>query len=252
MKFAIDPNNSLHLYVCLGGYTNGQKVYESTNGGNTWATNVSYNLANVPVNSIAIDGRGHLYAGTDIGVYLLPSGQTQWRQFYNGLPRVPVTDLIINESSATIKASTFGSGVYKSDLYGGCPAVVNFIVDVSGRKTFEASDQINGLLFTSSGGYDFSDIRLKAGNKIVFSPGSVIKDATVIAGIGPCGSAFPLRVMPVNTTDSSGVQAIKNRKVEVQPNKVPVKSKLVKKAAPSMNKTEESSKKQSRPNAKEN
>lgn len=246
MKFAINPNNSLHIFVCLGGYTNGQKVYESVNGGDTWATNVSYNLANVPVNAIAIDGRGHLYAGTDIGVYVLPAGQTQWRQFYNGLPRVPVSDLIINESSATIKASTFGCGVYKSDLYGGCPAVLNFIVDVSGRKTFEASDQINGLLFTTSGGYDFTDIKLKAGNKIIFSPGSIIKDGTVIAGIGPCGSDFPLRVIPVNPVDSIAVPAKNNRKDEMLPNQLPVKSMPVKKAEPLLNKTGQNSDKKLR------
>jgi hypothetical protein len=243
MKFAVDPNNHLHLYVCLGGYINGQKVYESVNGGTTWATNVSYNLANVPVNSIAIDGSGHLYAGTDIGVYVLPAGQNQWRQFYNGLPRVPVTDLIINESSATIKASTFGCGVYKSDLYGGCPAVLNFIVDVSGRKTFEASDQINGQLFTTSGGYDFTDIMLKAGNKIIFSPGSTIKDATLIAGIGPCGSAFPLRVIPVKTADSMAVPVQNNRKDEMLLNQLPVKSMPVKRVELLKDKKGESAKK---------
>lgn len=222
MKLAVDPNNYLHLYVCLGGYTSGQKVYESINGGNTWATNVSYNLANVPVNCIAIDARGHLYAGTDIGVYVLPSGQTQWRPFYNGLPRVPVTDILINERAAAVKISTFGCGVFKSDLYGTCPAVLNFITDVSGRKTFEVSDQINGVLFTTSGGYDFTDIRLKAGNSIVFSPGSTIKDATVIAGIGPCGSAFQQRVVPLSQPVMQPMPAQNTGTVDLQPTRIPV------------------------------
>jgi hypothetical protein len=236
MKFAIDPNNYLHVYVCLGGYTSGQKVYESVNGGNTWATNVSYNLANVPVNAIAIDGRGHLYAGTDIGVYILPSGQTQWRPFYNGLPRVPVTDILINESTATVKVSTFGCGVFKSDLYGACPAVLNFITDISGRKTFEVADQINGILFTTSGGYDFTDIRLKAGNSIVFSPGTTIKDATVIAGIGPCGSAFPQRIVPVNQAVTQPVPVQNTGSPELQLKQAPLQGTMPFKENPAADK----------------
>jgi hypothetical protein len=198
MKFAIDPFDHLHIYVCIGGYVGGQKVYKSINGGDNWS-NVSFNLPNVPVNSIAMDNAGHLYAGTDIGVFVLPSGQTQWRPFYNRLPRVPVTELIVNNEAGTIKAATFGCGVYKADLYGFCPPLYDIFTNYTGKRTVEASDRINGIPFTTSGGYELTDVRLKAGNLIVFSPGTDMKNATVIAGIGPCGVAFPGRVVPIQT-----------------------------------------------------
>jgi hypothetical protein len=228
--------------VCIGGYVGGQKVYESLNGGDNWF-NVSFNLPNVPVNSIAIDGSGHLYAGTDIGVFVLPPfSQTEWRPFYNRLPRVPVTELIVNNEAGTIKAATFGCGVYKADLYGFCPPLYDIFTNYTGKRTVEASDRINGMPFTTSGGYEFTDVRLKAGNLIVFSPGTDIKNATVIAGIGSCGSAFPQRILPLrkDLTSRYVVDSVNNKAMQqtLPQQTIPGKSLPLKATKPSNLKTE--------------
>jgi hypothetical protein len=200
MKIVVDPFNALKIYVCLGGYTNGQKVYKSTDGGTNWSSNISYNLPNVPVSSLAADKAGNLYAGTDIGVYVLPAGAVQWVAFYNNLPMVPITDLIINETQQYIKASTFGSGIWKSNLYGGCASTITVSFNQAGQQTYEASNQINANGVTMSGGYSLTDVRLRAGNAIIFTPGCDLVNGTLIASIGPCGVPFP--ALPVRNPNS--------------------------------------------------
>lgn len=202
MKIVVAPYDALRIYVCLGGYTAGQKVYRSLNGGAVWNTNISYNLPNVPVNALATDNNGNVYAGTDIGVYVLPAGTTQWVAFYNGLPRVPITDLIVNETHGFLKASTFGCGIWKTDLYGGCPSVLSVSNNHTGHKTFEASSFISSPQLTMSGGHGLTDIRLRAGDRIVFGPGSNLQNGTLVASIGPCGVPFP-NIVPIQR-DSSG------------------------------------------------
>ena len=192
MKIVVDPFNPLKIYVCLGGYTNGQKVFESTDGGTNWSYNISYNLPNVPVSSLAADKAGNLYAGTDIGVYVLPAGAVQWVAFYNNLPRITITDLIINETLQYIKASTFGCGIWRSNLYGGCAPSILVSSNQAGHQTYEASDQINTNFVTMSGGYSLTDVRIRAGNVIIFTPGCNLLNGTLVASIGSCGVPFPL------------------------------------------------------------
>ncbi|MBK8142159.1 MAG: hypothetical protein IPK57_15120 [Chitinophagaceae bacterium] len=64
----VDPGNSLRLWVTMGGFTDGEKVYYSNNGGDTWV-NLSGTIPNVPVNCITIDANLDAYIGTDAGVF---------------------------------------------------------------------------------------------------------------------------------------------------------------------------------------
>ena len=213
MKIAVAPYDALRIYVCLGGYTAGQKVYRSLNGGTIWTTNISYNLPNVPVNALAADNVGNVYAGTDIGVYVLPAGAVQWVAFYNGLPRVPITDLIVNDTYGFLKASTFGCGIWKTDLYGGCPVNLTVSGIQTGHKTFEASGFINSPALTMSGGNGLTDIRLKAGDKIIFGPGSNLQNGTMVASVGPCGVPFP-NIVPIQRNNSGNNSNLTSPAVE--------------------------------------
>jgi hypothetical protein len=70
----VDPNNAQIAYVVAANYsdtTGGPHVWRTTNGGGTW-TNISGNLPDMPVWSIALVGSGsiaQIYIGTDAGVY---------------------------------------------------------------------------------------------------------------------------------------------------------------------------------------
>ena len=113
----VHPENADHVFVTFGGYTSGRKVYRSISGGTTW-TNISGTLPNLPANCVLVqpNSNGVLYAGMDVGVYRLEPGAQDWTLFNAGLPNVPVTELEIRRNSSKILASTYGRGLWESDL----------------------------------------------------------------------------------------------------------------------------------------
>ncbi|NHB67135.1 T9SS type A sorting domain-containing protein [Perlabentimonas gracilis] len=117
----IDPK---HIWITSGGYINGQKVYESFDGGTTWDNISGTNLPNVPANTIIENklssGQQQLYLGTDIGVFL-KEDNNEWILFSNNLPSVVVTELEIHydletPENSVLYASTYGRGLWKSGL----------------------------------------------------------------------------------------------------------------------------------------
>lgn len=117
-----DPNT---LWFTLGGFTNGAKVFESTNGGASW-TNISAGLPNLPVMTIVqykiATDRNVLFVGTDRGVYV-KDGANNWAAFNNGLPNVVVTELEILYTGGTdkLRAGTYGRGLWETDIDGALP-----------------------------------------------------------------------------------------------------------------------------------
>ena len=131
----VDPGNSLRLWVTMGGFTDGQKVYYSNDGGANWQ-NLSGSLPNIPVNCVTIDANLDAYIGTDAGVFFKSSTTPDWQPFYNFMPKAPVTELHIR--NGTIYASTFGRGIWRSDTHGGCPASLSVVGNTIGIKFYEA------------------------------------------------------------------------------------------------------------------
>ena len=186
---ALDPASSARLWITIGGYAPGQKVYYSNNAGASWQ-NLSGTIPNIPVNCIAIDDNLDAYIGTDIGVFFKSALTPDWQPFYNNLPKIPVTELHIR--NGTLYASTFGRGIWRTDTHGGCPALLNFINDISGVRFYEA------LTMTATGavtGGLGTEIILRAQNYIDFNVGFVANGATgekFRALIGDCNSGgFP-------------------------------------------------------------
>ncbi|MCU0435042.1 MAG: T9SS type A sorting domain-containing protein [Bacteroidia bacterium] len=114
-----DENNSSIVYACFAGFSAGNKVFRSTDGGASW-TNVSYNLPNIPVNCIkhVPTTGGKMIIATDIGVYTLMPNATQWQNESTGLPNVITSDIEIDPSTNTIYLSTFGRGIWAAPLSG--------------------------------------------------------------------------------------------------------------------------------------
>lgn len=112
-----DPNT---VWITYGGYTDGAKVYESTDGGSNW-TNISTGLPNLPIMCIvqyknALD-RNVLFVGTDVGVYV-KDGSNDWASYNSGLPNVVVTELEILYTGSTdkLRAGTFGRGLWETNI----------------------------------------------------------------------------------------------------------------------------------------
>ncbi len=116
---AINANNPNKVWISISGFYNGEKVYQTLDGGTTW-TNISGNLPNYPVNTIVNDKNSSangLYIGTDIGVYYRDDNLGNWVPFMKDLPNVIVKELEIFYSGNKIRAATFGRGLWESVLY---------------------------------------------------------------------------------------------------------------------------------------
>mgnify|MGYP003876766207 CR=1 FL=1 len=110
-------NAPKNVWVTFGGFSDGEKVYASTDFGETWK-NISYNLPNVPANCVAYqnDKSKNVYVGTDMGVFYLDAENEEWIPYSEGLPNVLVTELEESQGDGTLKASTFGRGCWEIDL----------------------------------------------------------------------------------------------------------------------------------------
>lgn len=115
---AIDNQNPNNVYVTVSGYSAGDKVYASNNGGNSW-TNYSTGLPNIPTNCIVFKNNSPqaLYVGTDVGVYYREASMTSWMPFSTGLPNIVVNDLEIYYPTGKLRAATYARGVWETELY---------------------------------------------------------------------------------------------------------------------------------------
>jgi PKD repeat protein len=117
---AFHPANPSKAWVTYSGFSNVNKVFQTSDQGVTW-TNISASIPNIPVNCITVDKNGNdaLYIGTDAGVFYKDASSIIWQPFFNGLPNVTVTQLEIFYSGSKIRASTYGRGMWESTLYAG-------------------------------------------------------------------------------------------------------------------------------------
>ncbi len=115
-RIAIHPSDNKRMWVTKSGYTDGKKVFKTTNGWLT-AQNISGNLPNVPANCILYDSTtNYLLVGTDIGVFYSDADLIDWKPYGTGIPAVYVLDLKIRQSTHKLYAGTHGRGVYSVDL----------------------------------------------------------------------------------------------------------------------------------------
>jgi len=118
-SFAISPNDPNVVFLTLSGYSNGEKVFVTNNAGTSWE-NLSGNLPNIPINCVAYEEGSYagIYVGTDNGIYYKDSNLVNWQTYDDGLPNVIVNELNIHYASGTIRAATYGRGIWESPLKG--------------------------------------------------------------------------------------------------------------------------------------
>lgn len=125
---AFDPHNDDVMIVVYGTYSiDYNKVFITTNGGTSW-TNITANLGNMPIQSVVIDHTpdANIYLGAEIGIYTKPMAGTNWNLYNTGLPNMSIGELEINNGSNTLKAATWGRGLWEYNLVGrqDYPAIV--------------------------------------------------------------------------------------------------------------------------------
>ncbi|MFK7757306.1 MAG: T9SS type A sorting domain-containing protein [Flavobacteriales bacterium] len=113
----VNPVDENEVVITFSGFSFGQKVYKSIDGGITW-TNISMNLPNIPANCVAIDGEnGGMYVGTDVGIYFSHPDYVNWMPYNDGLPNVIVNEIEVNPLFNNITAATYGRGIWRSPRF---------------------------------------------------------------------------------------------------------------------------------------
>ncbi|HKR05980.1 MAG TPA: T9SS type A sorting domain-containing protein [Bacteroidia bacterium] len=115
---AVSNTDANKIYVTFSGYSAGNKVFISGNGGNTWNNYSGTILPNVPVNCITYvnNSNGAVYIGTDFGVFYRDASMADWIPFNTGLPNVIVNHLDIHYPSGKLRAGTYGRGLWETDM----------------------------------------------------------------------------------------------------------------------------------------
>jgi hypothetical protein len=124
-RVLFDPIDPTALYAVLGGLSGfgpAGHVFRTTVGGSSW-TDISPTVGNPPVqidipcNAIALDGTDvptTIYVGTDLGVLRSVDTGLSWSVLDDiHFPRVPVFDLVLNQTAGVLVAATYGRGVFK-------------------------------------------------------------------------------------------------------------------------------------------
>ena len=108
------------VYISLNGYrwdNFSPLVYMSDDYGNTWQ-DISSNLPLEPVNVIKEDpvNENVLYVGTDHGVYVSLDRGKSYMALREGLPAVPVHDLVVHPRENELVLGTHGRSIFIGDV----------------------------------------------------------------------------------------------------------------------------------------
>ncbi|VAX24563.1 Glycosyl hydrolase, BNR repeat precursor [hydrothermal vent metagenome] len=152
----VHPTNPNKLWITYGGYIDGQKVYESTDGGASW-TSISTGLPNIPIMCIvynkSVTTKEVLFVGTDVGVYA-KDGTNSWAAYNSGLPNVVVTELEIfyNPSGVDkLRAGTYGRGLWETEILAPLPVeLTNFTAKEINKKiilNWQTATEVNNYGF---------------------------------------------------------------------------------------------------------
>lgn len=133
-----DPKDDSTIIVTYDNYQNdGNKIFISSNLGQTWS-NITYNLRNMPIKSVIIDhtDSSNIYIGATIGVYRKSKIGTSWQPLGTDFPNVTVNEMEINYGSNTLKAATWGRGLWEYSLFGrnDYPSIV--LTNISNPPTY--------------------------------------------------------------------------------------------------------------------
>ncbi|PWU05637.1 MAG: hypothetical protein C5B51_14045, partial [Terriglobia bacterium] len=111
-QITVDLQNPLIAWAATYGNPAGT-VYKTTDGCATW-TNMSANLPRISTSDIILDPDipNTIYVGTDIGVYRSVDGGQSWLPLGTGLPYVIVHSLKLHRPSRTLRAGTYGRGMW--------------------------------------------------------------------------------------------------------------------------------------------
>ena len=117
----LDPLDENHLWLAWNrGGNNGNKVFETTDGGSSWTNLTTATLNGHHVEQLLHIGGtdGGLYLATNLGVFYKSESETDWLPCSEGLPaRAAVNRLVPFYAKQKVRIATYGRGIWQSGFY---------------------------------------------------------------------------------------------------------------------------------------
>lgn len=153
---AFDPNDDNTFVVTYNRWQNdGAKVYITHDMGESW-TNITENLNDMPIRGAVIDhtSESNIYLAAEIGVYTKPMDGTVWELYNTDLPNCMIYELEVVNGSNTVRAATWGRGVWEYTLKDRAdyPAIVK--TTITDQPTFVVPAEESEQYVTSLISYD--------------------------------------------------------------------------------------------------
>ncbi|NMB82514.1 MAG: right-handed parallel beta-helix repeat-containing protein, partial [Ignavibacteria bacterium] len=181
----LDPNK---IWVAFGNFVDGKKIYYSSNGGVNWS-NISYDLPNIPINSIVYDEvNGGCFVGTDGGIYYLADGTSSWIMMNltdNLFPCAMVNELSISRENGELVVATLGRGAWKGDIF--CPYDANIPINVTSTQTWPIGKKLTSDLVIDNNSTltiketlkvpNAATITVKNGSTLILDENSILQGA---------------------------------------------------------------------------
>lgn len=152
---AFDPNNDSTIIITYDWSSSGRWIMMTNDLGLTW-TNITYNLDGLPMESVIIDHTENatIYLGGRIGFYKKAMNATHWDLYDENLPNCMVRDLEVNYGSNTLKAATYGRGLWEYTLDGRASYPAIMTTNITDDVTWAAPEETVEQFVTSTISYE--------------------------------------------------------------------------------------------------
>jgi hypothetical protein len=119
-RLECSPHKVSTVFLSVSRHRNDDRaayLYRSDDYGQTWKSIVSNLPAGGPVHVIRADARNRdlLYVGTEMGLYVSLDGGGSWQRLGEGMPAVPVHDVVVHPKARELVVATHGRGIYILD-----------------------------------------------------------------------------------------------------------------------------------------
>ncbi|MDG1913327.1 MAG: GEVED domain-containing protein [Crocinitomix sp.] len=153
---AFDPNDDNTMIVTYNRYQDdGSKVYITHDIGATW-TNITENLNDMPIRGAVIDhsNESNIYLAGEIGVYVKTMEATEWELYNDELPNCMINELEVVNGSNTLRAATWGRGVWEYTLRDRNTYPAILLTEITDQPTYDLPKEGVDQFVTSQIYYD--------------------------------------------------------------------------------------------------
>jgi hypothetical protein len=152
---AFDPTNDSTIIITYDNIGNNSRIYITNDLGTTWS-NITYNLTSEPIKTVVIDhsDQSIIYLGGLIGFYKKAMDATNWDLYDENLPNCMVRDLEICYGSNSLKAATYGRGLWEYTLDGRASYPAIMTTDITDNVTWTFPKETMEQFVTSTISYN--------------------------------------------------------------------------------------------------